>query len=179
MDIIPRLLWNRYAECPYSGLPDQLEVTAWSVPAPGKERTVQGLMHKEFPIWGVQYHPEVCRRTSNSMFSSQASVDQILCIWSTHDPSLSLPRGAQLCFAPICSRCKRTTPIPNPTLRFSLLSSPRAPTASPPRLLPNRPHLARQAEDPGRPRRYPLRAHNPRETRRTQTRTRLRMRKQM
>ncbi|RSH84052.1 Protein phosphatase PP2A regulatory subunit B [Saitozyma podzolica] len=41
-----------------TSLPDQLEVTAWSVPAPGKERTVQGLRHKEFPIWGVQYHPE-------------------------------------------------------------------------------------------------------------------------
>lgn len=40
-------------------VPDELEVTAWSDPQNGSEPTIQGLMHKELPIWGVQYHPEV------------------------------------------------------------------------------------------------------------------------
>lgn len=42
-----------------STVPDELEVTAWSDPQNGSEPTIQGLMHKELPIWGVQYHPEV------------------------------------------------------------------------------------------------------------------------
>ncbi|EKC99887.1 4-amino-4-deoxychorismate synthase [Trichosporon asahii var. asahii CBS 8904] len=41
-----------------STVPDELEVTAWSDPQNGSEPTIQGLMHKELPIWGVQYHPE-------------------------------------------------------------------------------------------------------------------------
>ncbi|KLT43908.1 putative 4-amino-4-deoxychorismate synthase [Cutaneotrichosporon oleaginosum] len=39
-------------------VPPELEVTAWSDPRNGSEPTIQGLMHKEYPIWGVQYHPE-------------------------------------------------------------------------------------------------------------------------
>lgn len=34
-------------------LPDVLEVTAWT-----KEDEIMGLVHKEFPLWGVQFHPE-------------------------------------------------------------------------------------------------------------------------
>lgn len=39
-------------------VPDELEVTAWSDPAYGTP-TIQGLKHREYLIWGVQYHPEV------------------------------------------------------------------------------------------------------------------------
>ncbi|WVO15148.1 hypothetical protein L204_102792 [Cryptococcus depauperatus] len=39
-------------------LPEELEVTAWSVATPERPATVQGLRHCVYPIWGIQYHPE-------------------------------------------------------------------------------------------------------------------------
>jgi anthranilate synthase component 2 len=39
------------------GLPDELEVTAWSADrAPGQE--IMGLCHRSLPVYGVQFHPE-------------------------------------------------------------------------------------------------------------------------
>lgn len=34
-------------------LPECLEIIAWT-----KEKEIMGLKHKEFPLWGVQFHPE-------------------------------------------------------------------------------------------------------------------------
>ncbi len=39
------------------GLPEELEVTARADDGPGR-RTIMGLRHREYPIEGVQFHPE-------------------------------------------------------------------------------------------------------------------------
>ena len=38
-------------------LPAALEVTAWSEESEFGEE-IQGMRHREFPVWGVQFHPE-------------------------------------------------------------------------------------------------------------------------
>lgn len=42
---------------PRDTVPDCLEVTAW-VDEPGQEFEVMGLQHREYPVHGVQFHPE-------------------------------------------------------------------------------------------------------------------------
>ncbi|WVQ72189.1 hypothetical protein IAR50_001735 [Cryptococcus sp. DSM 104548] len=59
------VVYNSLAVDP-SSLPEELEVTAWSVPTPDRPSTIQGLRHKTLPIWGVQYHPESISSTKGS-----------------------------------------------------------------------------------------------------------------
>ena len=40
------------------GLPDCLEVTAWTDDADGGREAIMGLRHREHPVHGVQFHPE-------------------------------------------------------------------------------------------------------------------------
>ncbi len=41
-----------------ASLPDCLEITAWTLDESGQPDEIMGLQHREFPIQGVQFHPE-------------------------------------------------------------------------------------------------------------------------
>ncbi|KAK8844826.1 hypothetical protein IAR55_006676 [Kwoniella newhampshirensis] len=77
-DQFDAVVYNSLTVDPAS-LPDELEVTAWSVASDafaGRPSTIQGLKHKSHPIWGVQYHPESISSTRGAALL-QAFIDQV------------------------------------------------------------------------------------------------------
>lgn len=60
---------TRYHSLIVRDLPDALEANAWIDEA--GERVVMGLRHKEYPVWGVQFHPEsVLTETGKAMLKN-------------------------------------------------------------------------------------------------------------
>ena len=41
-----------------AGLPDCLEITAWTESETGDQDEIMGVRHKDFEVEGVQFHPE-------------------------------------------------------------------------------------------------------------------------
>ena len=108
-------------------MPDELEVTAWSEPSPVHDGTIQGLAHKHFPIWGVQFHPEV----RHLLFLQCSLITQRQSISSTHGSTLlntfidrvHTHHGSPTAFPPLAKSVKEAC-------AFRIASSPSKPQRS-------------------------------------------------
>ena len=69
---------TRYHSLMVRDLPDALVANAWAddevegkVSGAGREEIIMGLRHKDFPVWGVQFHPEsVLTETGHAMLQN-------------------------------------------------------------------------------------------------------------
>ena len=60
---------TRYHSLIVRDLPEVLEANAWVDEA--GERVIMGLKHKEYPVWGVQFHPEsILTETGKAMLEN-------------------------------------------------------------------------------------------------------------
>ncbi|ODN86825.1 para-aminobenzoate synthetase [Cryptococcus wingfieldii CBS 7118] len=124
-DTFDVVVYNSLAVDP-SSLPDELEVTAWSVPTPDRPSTIQGLRHKTLPIWGVQYHPESISSTKGSPLL----LSFLSAVHAHHESPASYPP----IIPPILASCSYrihpsasnppSHPSHNPLPRLSLVSHP-------------------------------------------------------
>ncbi len=49
---------TRYHSLVVEDLPDALVANAWTTEADTGEKVVMGMRHRDYPVWGVQFHPE-------------------------------------------------------------------------------------------------------------------------
>ncbi|ODN73682.1 hypothetical protein L202_07228 [Cryptococcus amylolentus CBS 6039] len=119
------VVYNSLAVDP-SSLPEELEVTAWSVPTPDRPSTIQGLRHKTLPIWGVQYHPESISSTKGSPLL----LSFLSAVHAHHESPASYPPIIPPILASCSYRIHPSTSNPpahpshNPLPRLSLVSHP-------------------------------------------------------
>jgi anthranilate synthase component 2 len=60
---------TRYHSLIVRDLPETLVVNAWVLEA--GERVVMGLRHSDYPVWGVQFHPEsILTETGHAMLKN-------------------------------------------------------------------------------------------------------------
>ncbi|TYJ53798.1 hypothetical protein B9479_005558 [Cryptococcus floricola] len=128
-DTFDVVVYNSLAVDP-SSLPEELEVTAWSVPTPDRPSTIQGLRHKTLPIWGVQYHPESISSTKGSPLL----LSFLSAVHAHHASPASYPPIIPPVLASCSYRIHPSAPNPpahpshNPLPRLSLVSHPFGPT---------------------------------------------------
>ncbi|OCF44981.1 para-aminobenzoate synthetase [Kwoniella heveanensis CBS 569] len=110
-------------------IPDELEVTAWSVPSPTRPSTVQGLRHKKYPIWGVQYHPESISSTRGADLL-QAFLDEVNAYHSS--PASFPPLPADIISACAYRVAASSRPLSRSRTSSILPTPPRTPSSSRP-----------------------------------------------
>ncbi|WVQ94380.1 hypothetical protein IAU59_001459 [Kwoniella sp. CBS 9459] len=113
-------------------IPDELEVTAWSVPSSARPSTVQGLRHKNYPIWGVQYHPESISSTRGADLL-QAFLNEVNSHYSSPAAFPPLPADIISACAYRVAASSRPTSSPSLSRTSSILPTPpRTPSSSRP-----------------------------------------------
>ena len=71
-------------------LPPELEITAWT-----KQGEIMGISHRDFPLHGIQFHPEsILTRQGKDLLRNFLWIAEKF--WSCHTPQHSIPRSTHI-----------------------------------------------------------------------------------